>query len=243
MPSVAERTNRRRLRVFLGTLSVALALSLAFTWLRPAEYRSAAMLEILPGAETAGARSGAPRITPGSESPSSRSGARSASESAKPFLTEVQILTSRPVLETVVTRLRRDGRDVSAFGVDPAAGMQSRLEAIPTHVLRDHHARLPAVRSRAAEMPPSPEALRASTSPASGRGKPRDFVENWHQTQRNSARIWNATLRDPDTRRDMRPDAAAAVAAFALTSISARMRKFPRCRAHRRFEREPGPTH
>jgi len=89
------------------------------------------MLEILPGAETAGARSGAPRITPGSESPSSRSGARSASESAKPFLTEVQILTSRPVLETVVTRLRRDGRDVSAFGVDPAAGMQSRLEAIP----------------------------------------------------------------------------------------------------------------
>ena len=130
-PSVAERTNRRRLRVFLGTLSVALALSLAFTWLRPAEYRSAAMLEILPGAETAGARSGAPRITPGSESPSSRSGARSAPESAKPFLTEVQILTSRPVLETVVTRLRRDGRDVSAFGVDAAAGMQSRLEAIP----------------------------------------------------------------------------------------------------------------
>jgi uncharacterized protein involved in exopolysaccharide biosynthesis len=43
----------------------------------------------------------------------------------------VQILTSRPVLETVVTRLRRDGRDVSAFGVDAAAGMQSRLEAIP----------------------------------------------------------------------------------------------------------------
>ena len=115
LPSGVERTNRRRLRVFLGTLAFALAVSLGFTWLRPAVYRSAALLEIVPGVESA----------------ASRRAAGSAPESAKPFLTEVQILTSRPVLETTAARLRRDGRDVSAFGADPAAGMQSRLEAIP----------------------------------------------------------------------------------------------------------------
>lgn len=115
LPSAVERTNRRRLRVFLGTLVVALVFSLGFTWLRPAVYRSAAMLEIVPGVESA----------------ASRNATGSAPESAKPFLTEVQILTSRPVLETTAARLRRDGRDISAFGADPAVGMQSRLEVIP----------------------------------------------------------------------------------------------------------------
>ena len=81
--TTAEQTNRRRRRVFLGTLTIALALSLAFTWLRPPEYRATALLQ----------------ITAASESPALRGAAGSAPESAKPFLTEVQVLTSRPILE------------------------------------------------------------------------------------------------------------------------------------------------
>ncbi len=115
LSSETRRTNRRRLRVFLGTLVVALALSLGFTWLRPAEYRASAVLEIVPGVEPATSR-GVPASAP---------------ESARPFLTEVQILTSRPILEAAAARLQRDGRDVSAFGADPVAGIESRLDAKP----------------------------------------------------------------------------------------------------------------
>ena len=95
--ATAEQTNRRRRRVFLGTLTIALALSLAFTWLRPSEYRATALLQ----------------ITAAGESPALRGAAGSAPESAKPFLTEVQVLTSRPVLEAVAAQLQGDGRDLS----------------------------------------------------------------------------------------------------------------------------------
>jgi polysaccharide biosynthesis transport protein len=114
LPSTTEQTNRRRRRVFLSTLAIALAFSLGFTWLRSPEYRATALLE----------------ITPASESPAPR-GTAGVRESAKPFLTEVQVLTSRPVLEAVATSLEHDGRDLSAFGPDPVAGMQARLEAVP----------------------------------------------------------------------------------------------------------------
>src|SRR6202162_5952343 len=90
---------------------LGLAISLGFTWLRPAEYRASALLEITPAA-----RSGPAISTP---------------EAARPFLTEVQVLVSRPVLELVATRVEHAGLDLSAFGSDPIAGMQSRLEAIP----------------------------------------------------------------------------------------------------------------
>ena len=63
--------------MFLGTLTIALALSLAFTWLRPPEYHATALL----------------RITAASGSPALRGAAGSVPESAKPFLTEVQVLT------------------------------------------------------------------------------------------------------------------------------------------------------
>ncbi len=115
-----DPSNRRRLVVFLATLVTALAVSLAYTWLRPAEYRASARIEITPA--------GAPAPAP----PSATGPAASpAPESARPFLTEIQVLTSRPVLEQVAARLERQGRGVSAFGADPIAGMQSVLEAIP----------------------------------------------------------------------------------------------------------------
>ena len=67
---------------FLGTLAVAFAASLGYTWLRPAEYRASARLEITPAA-------GALPLGPA---------ATSTTESPRPFLTETQVLTSRPVL-------------------------------------------------------------------------------------------------------------------------------------------------
>jgi uncharacterized protein involved in exopolysaccharide biosynthesis len=52
--------------------------------------------------------------------------------SARPFLTEVQILTSRPVLEEVATRLARAGLNPAQFGSgDPIAGMQAHLASLP----------------------------------------------------------------------------------------------------------------
>src|ERR1700694_637331 len=84
----ADQTNRRRRRVFLGTLTIALALSLAFTWLRSPECRATALLQ----------------ITAASESLALPGAAGSVPESAKPFLTEVQVLTSRPVVEAVAAQ-------------------------------------------------------------------------------------------------------------------------------------------
>src|SRR5206468_478098 len=66
--TAAERTNRRRLLVFLGTLTIALVISLAFTWLRPPEYRATARLEITPAV---GGVSSGPAPTNAPESPRS----------------------------------------------------------------------------------------------------------------------------------------------------------------------------
>ncbi len=94
---------------------IALAVSLAYVWSRPPEYRATARVEITPGSTAA------PSAPTATHEP----------ESARPFLTEVQILTSRPVLEEVVTRLARLGQNTSQFGSDPIAGMQTRLVAAP----------------------------------------------------------------------------------------------------------------
>lgn len=120
----ATKSNRRRLRVFLATLIVALGVSLAYTWLRPPEYRASARLDITPGTGS---------LT------SARTQATGADEPMRPFLTEVQVLSSRPVLEEVAQRLQRAGEDLSAMGPDDVvAGIQSHLQASPfadTHVV------------------------------------------------------------------------------------------------------------
>ena len=110
-----NQSNRRRLCVFLGTLAVTLAASLSYTWLRPAEYRASARLEITPAAVAA-------NLGPV---------AGSAPESPRPFLTETQVLTSRPVLELAAMRLERAGRRYPAVGPDVVADMQLHLEAVP----------------------------------------------------------------------------------------------------------------
>jgi len=111
----ATQSNQRRLRVFLGTLTVALGVSLAVTWLRPPEYRAVARIE----------------ITPGVASMTSRAAPSGATASQRPFLTEVQALASRPVFEAVATRLKDSGEDLSALGPDPVAALQAQIEAMP----------------------------------------------------------------------------------------------------------------
>ena len=112
----ATHGNRRRLRVFLGTLTVALGVSLAVTWLRPPEYRAVARLEITPGIASVS---------------SSRPTPSGAIASQRPFLTEVQALASRPVFEATAMRLKDSGEDLSALGPDPVATLQAQIEALP----------------------------------------------------------------------------------------------------------------
>ncbi|HEX7270759.1 MAG TPA: hypothetical protein VF420_01275 [Casimicrobiaceae bacterium] len=112
----SQRANRRRLRVFLGTLFAALVISIGFTWSRPAEYRASTGVAITPGSTSA---------APATATAQNPEAAR------QPFLTEVQVITSRPVLEEAAKRLRQGGYDLSAFGPDPIASMQAHLEAVP----------------------------------------------------------------------------------------------------------------
>ena len=89
-----------------------------YVWLRPAQYRSAARVEIAPAVTAAPGAPSAPVLT-------------LETESARPFLTELQILTSRPVVAEVAARLASAGENLAPFGPDPIAGIQSHLEAVP----------------------------------------------------------------------------------------------------------------
>jgi uncharacterized protein involved in exopolysaccharide biosynthesis len=118
-PTVAQRANRRRLRVFVGTLIVALTIGLGYTFLRPAVYRASTRVEITPAAS-------APSALASVNAPA----ANTAAESMMPFLTEVQVLTSRALLEEVLQRLQKAGYRVSGTD-DPVSILQSSIEATP----------------------------------------------------------------------------------------------------------------
>src|SRR5512141_1969444 len=124
LTSTTMRINRRRRLVFLGVFTLACVLSLSFTFLRPAEYRAEARVQITPAAA-------APRTVfmAAGQGPVAAA-ANQASESARPFLTEVQVLTSRPVLQQAIERLRPN-YDLSSLGADPVDGLQSALLITP----------------------------------------------------------------------------------------------------------------
>jgi len=115
VPSPTSRANRRRLLVFLGVFAAAAAVGLGYTFARPAEYRATARVQITPAGE-------APR---GEPAPGTAVG------SPKPFLTEVEVLASRPVLAEVVARLGAGGEALTAFGPDPIEGVRSSLDVVP----------------------------------------------------------------------------------------------------------------
>jgi polysaccharide biosynthesis transport protein len=115
----AGKPRSRRLVVFLSVCLPVLLLGLAYTVIQPAEYQATARLEITPAsAAPADVPSGA---TTGAES------AGGAPHGPRSFLTEVQVLTSRPLIEEVIERLTKSTDLPPDFGSDPVDGVRRML--------------------------------------------------------------------------------------------------------------------
>lgn len=112
-----RRANRRRLRVFLGVFLVTAAVGLTWDFTRPAEYRATARLQITPPSVVlpSGVSTGTIRVETAPQ------------DGKQAFLTEVQTLTSRPIIERVAEQLRSAGHDLTKLGLDPILGLQSSL--------------------------------------------------------------------------------------------------------------------
>jgi polysaccharide biosynthesis transport protein len=114
--SAPPRRSRRRATVFLCAFIPALAASLTYVYLRPAEYRAVARLHIAPAAAVT-------QPTEAKDTPT-------VTTDAKSFLTEVQVLTSRPLLQNVLERLKSDDA-LPDLGPDPIETVQGMLSAEP----------------------------------------------------------------------------------------------------------------
>jgi len=112
-----RRANRRRLLVFLGVFIVTAVVGLTWDFLRPAEYRATARLQITPPSMALGSSMSTPTVRVET----------SPQDGKQAFLTEVQTLTSRPLIERVAERLRGAGHDLGKLGLDPILGLQSAL--------------------------------------------------------------------------------------------------------------------
>ena len=102
--------------VFCCTFFPALAASLTYVYTRPAEYRAVARLRISPAAVVT--------------QPTEATDAPTVATDAKSFLTEVQVLTSRPLLQDVLERLK-SGDGLPDLGPDPVTSAQRMLRAEP----------------------------------------------------------------------------------------------------------------
>jgi succinoglycan biosynthesis transport protein ExoP len=111
----ANNSSRRRIAIFFTVFLAGCALSSAYAIFRPAEYRAAARLEIVPGLS--------------SPSEGANTGPRSAlaENGRKSFLTEVQVLVSRPLLEKAVARLGSSDDVSKDLGTDPVQGLGRML--------------------------------------------------------------------------------------------------------------------
>jgi polysaccharide biosynthesis transport protein len=113
---MSTRSSRRRALVFCCAFFPALASSLTFVYTRPAEYRAVARLKISPAAVVT-------QPTEAKDTPA-------LGTDPKSFLTEVQVLTSRPLLRAVLERLR-SGEVPPDLGSDPVTSAQSMLRVEP----------------------------------------------------------------------------------------------------------------
>lgn len=118
---LAARGNRRRLKVFLSVFGVVLLAGLAYTFLRPAEYRAQARIAVRPAGVVA-------------ELPSSASNAATVTTAASgsgvnSLQAEAGVLTSRPLIELALASLRAQGIEPAEFGDSPVQGIQSALSA------------------------------------------------------------------------------------------------------------------
>ena len=114
--SASASSSRRRVMVFSLAFFPAVTASLIYVYTQPPEYRAVARLQISPAAVVTQATDAkdAPAVVTNSKS----------------FLTEVQILTSRPLLQDVVGLLKNSGT-FPDMGPDPVAATQQMLHAEP----------------------------------------------------------------------------------------------------------------
>ncbi|NML28250.1 hypothetical protein [Zoogloea dura] len=113
--SQARRINQRRIRVFATVFLLVLLPGLLWNFLRPAEYRATTRVQISPGSTEL--RPATPAVQVQAERP------RTASE----LLTQVQVLTSRPLLEKVAAALGTAGMPLP--GADAAARLREMISA------------------------------------------------------------------------------------------------------------------
>jgi uncharacterized protein involved in exopolysaccharide biosynthesis len=109
---------RRRAIVFFSVFALCAVTSLAYTFMRPAVYLASARLQVVPQSKL-----------PKGESPPA--------DSTAAVLVELQVLNSRPLFETLVARLEKDGelRDLPADRVSAVQGMLSVSRLEGTHVI------------------------------------------------------------------------------------------------------------
>src|SRR5512135_701773 len=112
---LAGRHDWRRWVVFLAVFIVSAGASLAYVLSRVPEYRAAARIEISPSRTIGeGDQARPPSLQ---DQPAS-------------FLTEVQTLTSRPIIAEALNRLEQTG-GISGLGPDPVDAMQQLVHARP----------------------------------------------------------------------------------------------------------------
>ncbi len=122
--NLAARGNRRRLRVFVVTFLLVLATGLVFTYSRPAEYRSQARIAV----KSAVAVSALPSAT---AQRSATVTTAASSDDASSMQTAANLLLRRPLIETALATLHKQGVELPEFGTNPAQTIQSALAAEP----------------------------------------------------------------------------------------------------------------
>lgn len=109
-----RRIMRRRLIVFASVFLLSAVVGLAYNFMRPAIYVASARLLVTPAPKLPRAVTPAPPAAPAADAPGA-------------VLVELQILNSRPLLETAVTRLRQQGLFAGVDG-DPVLAAQAMIE-------------------------------------------------------------------------------------------------------------------
>lgn len=110
----ARDGKRRRLLVFCAVFVASCTIALVADFMRPPVYRANLLLQINPGSVAV---------------PVHEAQAAPRSDSGNPLLAEVQVLTSRPLLQQAAERLRAAHVGLDALGPDPVDRFQKMLAA------------------------------------------------------------------------------------------------------------------
>lgn len=116
----ARRSNRRRLVVFSLAFLAVLVPGEIWNFLRPPEYRASARIQITPGDLSS------PR--PSTQLPAGATSPSLDTKSDGDFLAQIQILTSRPLLEKVAQALAAAGRPLEGNPANTVQQLQNMIQ-------------------------------------------------------------------------------------------------------------------